>query len=193
MLKVRRIAKDSAYSRSSVSLALKIRRKSSFLERNRFAKAGPQTGRRKKQVPGRSTRWRARPRHKKRGPVNTGGAPLWCTGRGPLELSPAPFPVRGPGCSGAGRGLNFAPLPRVRCGAGRENLAPPRPEANTSRASSGGFAVGRGPGCGTATAIQGGERLIAGTRCRQPAVKFGLYPGTGRSGRRMGSDGDGGG
>ena len=44
VLKVRRIAKDSVYSRSGVSLTLKIRRKSSFLERNRFAKARPQRG-----------------------------------------------------------------------------------------------------------------------------------------------------
>ena len=40
-------------------------------------------------------------------------------------------------------------------------------------ASSGGFVVGRGPGCGTATEIGGGKRFIAGTRCRRPAVKYG--------------------
>ena len=37
-----------------------------------------------------------------------------------------------PGSSGAGRGLNFAPLPCVQCGAGRENLALPHPEVNTN-------------------------------------------------------------
>ena len=39
--------------------------------------------------------------------------------------------------------------------------------------------MGRGPGCGTATAIEGGERLYAGTRYRTPAVKYGSYPGGG--------------
>ena len=55
---------------------------------------------------------------------------------GPPELSPAPFPMRGPGCSGAGQGLNFPLLLPVRCGAGRENLAPPRLAAITSLGNS---------------------------------------------------------
>ena len=111
MLKVCQITKDGAYSRSGISLALKIRRKSSLLEQNRFVKAGPQTGRRKKQGPGWGTRWRAGPHHKKRGPIDTGRAPLRCTRQGPPELSLTPFPMRGPGCSEAGQGLNFTPLP----------------------------------------------------------------------------------
>ena len=128
MLKVRRIAKDCAYLGSSVSLALKICRKTSFLERNRFAKAGPQMGCRKKHGPGRGTRWRAGPHHMKRGPVNPGGAPLQCTRRGPPELSPAPFSVRGAGYSRVGWGLNFALLPpcAVRCGERKPCPTPPQ-------------------------------------------------------------------
>ena len=39
--------------------------------------------------------------------------------------------------------------------------------------------MGRGPGCGTATAIEGGERLNTGARYWRPVVKYRSYPGGG--------------
>ena len=63
----------------------------------------------------------------KRGP---GGAPE--IGPVPVKKAGPCIYERGPVCSEVGRGLNFRPRLRVRCGVGREIFAPPRPESNTT-------------------------------------------------------------
>ena len=68
------------------------------------------------------------------------------------------------------------PLRRMLCSPGiqhsrRSQLS--REGSPCGGASSVGFPVGRRPGCGTATAIEGGERLLTRTRCRRPGVKLG--------------------
>ena len=63
-----------------------------------------------KRGPGPGTRFRAGPQNKSGALRSTGGA-VAVHPAGPLELSPALFPVKGPVFSEEGPGLNFVPRP----------------------------------------------------------------------------------
>ena len=70
--------------------------------------------------------------------------PLYHTAAAPSPLPPQSLPLRRMLCSPGIQHSRRSQLSREGSACGG--------------ASSGGFTVGRGPGCGTATAIQGGER-----------------------------------
>ena len=72
---------------------------------------------------------------KKTGPRKLARGPVAVHRAGSIFTGPAPFPVRGPAASGAGRGANFVPRPRSWGGAGSRFHAPPRPVANATLAS----------------------------------------------------------